>query len=234
MSKTTCTAGITSDKITLECIAHDDDPGDILQYDWSATGGQLESDGESSTAWVPPAEVGKYYVTCEISDGNGGFDSEDSGKIRVTSYGVMNPAPAPGFSAERLVGEGSFGLGDYTPGNVVMLNYWSTLCGPCIAEFPEFMEIREHYAGQDFALILMDLDANKNTAANWVAGHDYKAEEWGWDSGSAIFNQYKGYNDGITSIPQTFMIDCDGNVRFAKVGSISQLSEYTDIIDELV
>lgn len=234
MSKTTCTKGDLTDKITLQCTAHDDDPGDVLHYDWSVTGGQLENEEGPSTVWIPPDTVGKYYVNCEVSDGNGGFDSKDSGKIRVTSYTIMNPAPAPGYSSERLAGEGSFDLSDYTPGNIVMMNFWSTLCGPCIAEFPVFMEIREHYAGQDFALILLDLDANKNTARNWIAGHDYEADEWGWDSGGSIFNNYKGYNGGTTLIPQTYLIDNDGYVRFAKVGAISHPSEYTDIIDELI
>jgi len=233
MSKTTCTMGDPSDKVTLQCVAHDDDTSDVLEYDWSATGGYLEDDTGPSAVWVPPNSVGNYYVSCEVSDGNGGFDSRNSGKLRVTSYVIQTPAPAPAYTVERLVDEGAFSLADYTPGNVVLMNYWSTLCGPCIGEFPEFMEIRDLYAGQDFALILLDIDANKNTAANWVNGHDYEVDEWGWDSGS-IFNIYKEYNEGTTAIPQTFIIDNDGNVRFAKAGAINHMSEYTDIIDELI
>lgn len=126
MSRTTCYKSSSTEKITLECVAHDPD-FDELQYTWTSTGGSFDDDEGPVAVWKAPAGVGKYYVNCEVTDGKGGYDDMDSGKIRVTKYAVLNPAEAYDFHVEDLFSSGSyFNLSDYTPGNVVMLNFWLT------------------------------------------------------------------------------------------------------------
>jgi hypothetical protein len=59
---------------TLTCIAADAD-GDALTYIWSATGGSTSGTGSIVTYTAPSGE-GTYTITCSVSDGNGGQDSE--------------------------------------------------------------------------------------------------------------------------------------------------------------
>jgi hypothetical protein len=126
MSRTTCQKGSTTEKITLQCFANDDNIGDVLEYHWTAAFGILENEYGATTVWQPPNAIGNYYVNCEVSDGNGGFDDADSGRIRTCTHAVKLPSPGPDFTSERLEGTGSFHLTDYTPGNVVLLNFWNT------------------------------------------------------------------------------------------------------------
>jgi len=59
----------------LTCNASDED-GDALSYIWT-TSGASTSGIESTVTYTAPTTVGKYTITCTVSDGNGGEDSEN-------------------------------------------------------------------------------------------------------------------------------------------------------------
>ena len=69
-----------SGSVQVTCIASDLD-GDKLTYDWSASGGDIPSEG-SATIWTAPGEVGMYDITVVVADGYGGEDT------RSVSVGV--------------------------------------------------------------------------------------------------------------------------------------------------
>jgi len=45
---------------------------------------------------------------------------------------------------------------------------------------------------------------------------------------------YNDYNNNSTSIPQTVIIDLDGYVRYAKLGTFGSAGAVIDIINELI
>ena len=83
--------------VGVHCEASDPD-GDSLQYNWTATGGQVSGSGPSVTyvASVPP---GSYTISVEVMDGRGGSAS-DSITLQVVAAGPPNGAYEP---------EGKFG-----------------------------------------------------------------------------------------------------------------------------
>jgi hypothetical protein len=83
-------------------------------------------------------------------------------------------------------------------------------------------------------LITLSNDVSKQEAIDWIAAQDYDFTEWGWDPDSVIFYVWNDYNYDDNSIPQTFIIDNDGNLRYCKVGEISNPLEFTNVIDELI
>ncbi|MFC2049979.1 Ig-like domain-containing protein [Chloroflexota bacterium] len=64
---------------TVKCIATDPD-GDVLDYSWSASGGDISGDGDTAT-WVAPDKAGNFYISVILSDGKGG---ETTDKVMVT------------------------------------------------------------------------------------------------------------------------------------------------------
>ena len=59
---------------TITCYATDQD-GNELTYTWAKTGGTITGTGSAIT-WTAPTTTGTYIITCTVSDGNGGEDSE--------------------------------------------------------------------------------------------------------------------------------------------------------------
>jgi len=54
----------------IVCTASDAD-GDELSYNWSASGGQINGEGDTVT-WTAPGSAGSYDVTVTVTDGRGG------------------------------------------------------------------------------------------------------------------------------------------------------------------
>ncbi|MBC8276419.1 MAG: hypothetical protein H8E40_15820 [Chloroflexi bacterium] len=64
---------------TVKCIATDPD-GDVIDYSWSASGGDISGDGDTVT-WIAPDKGGNFYISVILSDGKGG---ETTDKVMVT------------------------------------------------------------------------------------------------------------------------------------------------------
>jgi hypothetical protein len=63
---------------TISCIATDPD-GDVIDYSWSASGGDISGDGDTVT-WVAPNKGGNFYITVIVSDSK---DGEAEGSVMV-------------------------------------------------------------------------------------------------------------------------------------------------------
>jgi hypothetical protein len=68
---------------SLSCQAMDPD-GDTLSYSWYSEFGVLIDSGATAT-WMAPMIAGNYYITCQVTDGNGG-EAIDSIGIVVRDF----------------------------------------------------------------------------------------------------------------------------------------------------
>jgi len=59
---------------------------------------------------------------------------------------------APDFTLESLDGR-TVRLSDYLGKKVVLIDFWSTTCKPCIAEMPELVKLWEKYKKDDFIML---------------------------------------------------------------------------------
>ena len=66
------------------------------------------------------------------------------------------------FSAKLLDGQ-IFNLKEHE-GQVVVLDFWATWCGPCIKELPYFEKLGEFYADKGVEVLLVSLDFPKPSA----------------------------------------------------------------------
>ncbi|MBU0759678.1 MAG: TlpA family protein disulfide reductase [Candidatus Omnitrophica bacterium] len=119
--------------------------------------------------------------------------------------------PAPDFALMDMFGS-ERRLSDFR-GKVVILDFWATWCPPCRAEIPHFIELYNEYKDEGLEIIGVTMDWN---AARQAAPF---AMENGINYTVLIGKQeIADLYGGIVSIPTTFIIDRNGNLRKRHVG----------------
>jgi peroxiredoxin len=117
---------------------------------------------------------------------------------------------APDFVLKSASGE-NLRLSEYR-GDVVMINFWATWCGPCRQEMPLLDELYGRYQRVGFSLLGINIDDDSRRAMKMV-------EELGvsfpvlFDESKAVSKLYK-----VDAMPVTVLVDRDGTVRYVHHG----------------
>ncbi len=118
--------------------------------------------------------------------------------------------PAPDFALKSSTGE-NLRLSEYR-GDVVMINFWATWCGPCRQEMPLLDQLYSRYQRVGFNLLAVNIDDDSNRAMDMV-------QELGvsfpvlFDSRKEVSRLYD-----VDAMPVTVLIDREGIVRFVHQG----------------
>lgn len=126
---------------------------------------------------------------------------------------VLLDRPAPALSLPALEGAGVPGLEPaMLQGQVTLVNLWASWCLPCQAEHPLLMQL----AGRDdLRVVGIDWKDKPRDAAAFLARLGNPFAAIGIDeSGRA------GIEWGISGVPESFLVDRAGNVRFRWVGAL--------------
>ena len=92
-------------------------------------------------------------------------------------------------------------------GKNVILEFWGTHCGPCIAAIPHLNELVATYGGKDTLFVSLTCE-EPHTIERFLKKRPIKGGV-ATDRAGATFNAY-----GIQSIPHTFLIDSQGLLRW--------------------
>lgn len=133
-------------------------------------------------------------------------------------------------------------------GKVVMLDFWSVNCGPCIGAFPKMREMRDRYAGAPFEIIGIthhqgvvpfpgksrrertgkDVEREREVMLEYLETFDLT---WPTVMTTEDSNSPKY---GIRGIPSYVMIDANGIVRKTGYFNVGTLEEKYELIDSLL
>jgi thiol-disulfide isomerase/thioredoxin len=115
--------------------------------------------------------------------------------------------PAPGF---KLTGRGgkAIDLAQFK-GQVVMINFWATWCGPCRQEMPLLEDIYKKYKPMGFTMLGVNVEPDTKDAEAWL-GKLSKPVTFpvAFDVDSKVSKLYK-----VETMPSTVLVDRKGNVR---------------------
>ena len=121
-------------------------------------------------------------------------------------------AAAPDFTTTDLDGK-PVKLSDFR-GKVVVLDFWATWCGPCIASMPHTNEVAAHYRDQGVVVLGSCTSDTRAAFEKWVKANREKYPDFIFTHDAAEKSpasiSLKLY--GVTGIPQQFVIGRDGKV----------------------
>lgn len=135
--------------------------------------------------------------------------------------------PAPGFTLDSRAGK-PVSLEQYK-GQVVMLNFWASWCGPCKQEMPLLEDIQKKYGKLGFTLIGVNVEPDSK-AANAVLEKIPVSFPVVYDTESKVSKAYD-----VSGMPASVFIDRKGQVRLLHRGyKPGDENQYMDQIRALI
>lgn len=107
-------------------------------------------------------------------------------------------------------------------GKVVLLDFWGSWCGPCVADMPKLRNIREAYRDRGFEIVGLDFEEDLETQRKFLAENDVP-----WIHATAesvadlVRNRFR-----VFSFPTKILLDREG--RVVSVGDPGQLPLKTE------
>ena len=94
-------------------------------------------------------------------------------------------------------------------GKVVLVDFWATWCGPCVAELPNVMKAYEKHHDNGFEIVGISLDTDRQKLEKFIAQKKMTWPQYfdgtGWES-------KLGQKYGVNSIPATYLLDGEGKI----------------------
>ena len=128
----------------------------------------------------------------------------------ITPAAAAEPSLAPDFALKADNGR-NVRLREMR-GQVVMLNFWATWCGPCREEMPKLEQLYVKYRPAGFTLLGVNIDDNPKNALSMAKklGVSFPIL---FDRDKQVSKLYK-----VDAMPSTVLIDRDGKTRYLHRG----------------
>ncbi|MGB9611820.1 MAG: redoxin domain-containing protein [Bryobacteraceae bacterium] len=133
---------------------------------------------------------------------------------------------APDFELRDVNGK-TIRLSDYR-GQVVLLNFWATWCGPCKIEIPWFVEFQRTFKDRGFTVIGVSVDED-----GWEAVRPFLAARQVNYPVVIATPEVETKYGGVEALPMSFLIDRDGRIASTHVGLVTKKT-YEDEIRQLL
>ncbi|HSB23222.1 MAG TPA: DsbE family thiol:disulfide interchange protein [Burkholderiaceae bacterium] len=121
--------------------------------------------------------------------------------------------PAPGFKLPRLDEPSKMVNRDEMLGKAWVLNVWASWCGPCREEHPHIVAFART---KQVPLVGLNYKDARSDALAWL-------KEFGnpYDLSLSDLDGRVGIDFGVYGVPETFVIDKRGVIRFKQIGPLT-------------
>lgn len=130
--------------------------------------------------------------------------------LTVTVAAEPIQGPAPDFTLKSRGGE-NLKLSEFR-GQVVMINFWASWCGPCRQEMPLLDQLYQHYRPLGFTILGINVEEDVSQAAKLLREIPVTFPIL-FDGSNTVAEQYH-----LDAMPTTVLVDRDGKMRFLHLG----------------
>jgi cytochrome c biogenesis protein CcmG/thiol:disulfide interchange protein DsbE len=120
--------------------------------------------------------------------------------------------PAPAFTLPQLHKEGSFSPKDMA-GQVWLLNVWASWCVSCRVEHPVLVDLAKRKIAP---IVGLDYKDQRPEALAWLSRHGDPYALSAVDADGRV-----GIDYGVYGVPETYVIDKAGVIRFKQIGPVT-------------
>jgi cytochrome c biogenesis protein CcmG/thiol:disulfide interchange protein DsbE len=124
---------------------------------------------------------------------------------------VLIDRPVPTFELPALEGRADGLTSEDLKGQVSLVNVFASWCVPCRVEHPVLMKLAE----SGVAIYGINYKDPPDQAAAWLAELGDPFEKIGADRNGRV-----GIEWGVYGVPETFVVDAEGRIRYRHVGPI--------------
>ena len=151
-----------------------------------------------------------------------------AGALALPAVALPTPTgSAPEFQLAAMAGN-TINLSQYK-GQVVMINFWATWCGPCRQEMPLLEQLHKKYKPLGFTMLGVNVEPDSAGAVQWLKATPVTFPIL-FDTDSKVSKLY-----AVSGMPSTVIVDRKGQVRFVHRGyKAGDENEYLNQIRALV
>jgi beta-lactamase regulating signal transducer with metallopeptidase domain/thiol-disulfide isomerase/thioredoxin len=183
-------------------------------------------DPRSTDALAYNKQIINHTVEFEVPPG------ADSAPLNVGTFelplkGQPGQKNAPDLAAINL-DDRPVKLTDYR-GKYVLLDFWATWCGPCIAELPYLRKVHERFGPRkDFAIISVSFDKTTGDLHKFVEKNKMPWTQWYLPepSRAGVESAYESHG-----IPALFLIDPQGKIVKENLEGVNLLSDLQTVLE---
>jgi peroxiredoxin len=150
--------------------------------------------------------------------------------VGLTSFSANAVAPdqtAPDFTLKSLEGS-NLRLEEYR-GQVVLINFWASWCGPCRQEMPVLDRLHQRYEDAGFAVLGVNVEGEEGPARELLAKVPVTFPVL-IDEGQRVSELYD-----LQAMPSTVVVDRDGVVRYIHRGyRPGDEAGYVEMVKQLI
>lgn len=118
--------------------------------------------------------------------------------------------PAPVFTLPDAKGS-DVSLSDFQ-GDVVLINFWASWCGPCREEMPLLDQLSDRYGDLGFTMLGVNVEEDSKLADQFLQGTPVDFPIL-YDRANSVSQLYD-----VVAMPTTVIVDREGKVRFIHHG----------------
>lgn len=145
----------------------------------------------------------------------------------LSAWSVDVEQSAPDFTLEALDGP-NLRLQEYR-GQVVLINFWASWCGPCRQEMPVLDRLHQRYEEAGFAVLGVNVEG-KRAPAEKIAKQAKVSFPVLIDAGQRVSKEYD-----LEAMPSTVVVDRDGTVRYIHRGyKPGDEAKYLEVVKQLI